>query len=54
MEKIYNEFYESEQFQNLIKDSEKNRNSYEYNYYFKNACKNFVNFYTKKKGKKNN
>ena len=52
MEKIYNEFYESEQFQNLIKDSEKDGNSYEYNYYFKNASKNFVNFYTKKKGKK--
>ena len=54
MEKIYNEFYESEQFQNLIKDSEKNRNSYEYNYYFKNTSKNFVNFYTKKKSKKSN
>ena len=54
MEKIFNEFYESEQFQNLIKDSEKNRNSYEYNYYFKNASKNFVNFYTKKKSKKSN
>lgn len=54
MENIYGEYYESEQFNNLIKISEKHGNSYEYNYDFKNTSKNFVNFYTKKKGEKNN
>jgi hypothetical protein len=54
MENIYGEYYESEQFNNLIKISEKHGNSYEYNYDFKNTSENFVNFYIKKKGEKNN
>ena len=51
---IYDEYLISEEFQNSIKNLEKQCNSYEYIHNYIKVAKNFVEFFTAKKSKGNN
>ena len=54
MKNIYDEYLISEEFQNSIKNLEKQCNSYEYIHNYIKVAKNFVKFFTAKKSKGNN